>query len=506
MNKPVTKPALSYRLLEELIDSIEDGAAFYDSGSRLVRCNAQYRKNYPGPEEGLTEGASFRDIMGVAAVSHGKAGSETDIEAWLNDRVMLFEEGVCAYEVKRIDGIWFRIDYYKLDSGGTFVITSDITEKKTLENDLTQSQNRLCAIFDNAPMEISLKDRDGRYILINKRLESAFNRPAGEIHGLLPTQIHEPGRARRVIEHDQKVLQDRKPHTREEQIETANGLKTRHFTKFPVFDENGAVDGLGTIMTDVTQLKESEVRLRAAKELAEQADLAKSEFLATMSHELRTPLTSIKGCLGLLDGIMADDLSSDARSLLDIAGRNCETLVMLINDLLDVEKIISGTMSINQTPQNVGVLVQGAIEGNWVFAEIHSVKFVLREPENPVWASLDEYRFAQIMRNLLSNAAKFSQSGADINIYVAESNEQVTIKIEDFGIGIPEGLGDRIFERFIQADSSDTRQQSGTGLGLAITKALVDAMEGDIRFTSEINKGTTFTVSFPVIENVMKSQ
>ena len=251
----------------------------------------------------------------------------------------------------------------------------------------------------------------------------------------------------------------------------------------------------------IKRLQNKTREIDAALTKAQMGDRAKSEFLATMSHELRTPLTSIKACIGLMGGLMSDELSDDGKSMLEIANKNCETLLLLITDLLDFEKIISGTMSMDIKQHDLAVLVHSAIETNQVYAQSHSVRFNLNEPQTPKWAEVDEYRFAQIMRNLLSNAAKFSVADSVVDISVLDGDGEIIVTVSDQGIGISDEHKECIFERFIQIDSSDNRQRSGSGLGLSITKAFVEGMEGVISFESELGKGTTFYISFPATGN-----
>jgi len=493
-------------LLPEVIDSIEDGAAIYSPSGHLIKFNDGYLKFISLASDIIKPGVSFRTIFETLAERGFYGGVEAEQSDWVDYRVKMFEEGTRGNEFKRDEGVWARVDYYRLSSGGTFVIAADISERKQMEEDLRSSRNRLRAIFKHAPLEINLKDKDGNYTELNPRLEKIINRPGERLVGLQPSDVHEPERAQRVKAHDQSVLQTGDIQAREELVQTEDGPRSFQFIKFPTFDESGTIDGVGTLISDITDMKEVETRLRQARDLAESANQAKSEFLATMSHELRTPLTSIKACIGLMGGLMSDEMSDDGKTMLEIANKNCETLLLLINDLLDFEKIISGTMAMDIKQHDLGVLVHSSIETNQVYAQSHSVRFHLNEPQAPRWAEVDEHRFAQIMRNLLSNAAKFSPADSTVEVSVLDGNEEIIVTIRDQGIGISEEHKESVFERFIQIDSSDNRQRSGSGLGLSITKAFVEGMEGVISFESEIGKGTTFYISFPAANNPPASQ
>jgi PAS domain S-box-containing protein len=218
----------------------------------------------------------------------------------------------------------------------------------------------------------------------------------------------------------------------------------------------------------------------------------KNEFVSTVSHELRTPLTSIRGSLGLIAGGVAGELPAQAKSLVDIAYKNSERLISLINDILDVEKIESGKLAFDLRPQPLMPIIEQALEGNRAFGEQFGVTFQLAAVLPDVQVSVDHDRLLQVMSNLLSNAAKFSPHGGHVDVSVTQEDAGVRVAVSDHGPGIPEEFYARIFQKFSQADASDTRQKGGTGLGLSITKALVEKMDGHIGFASEIGAGATF--------------
>ncbi len=223
------------------------------------------------------------------------------------------------------------------------------------------------------------------------------------------------------------------------------------------------------------------------------------EFISTVSHELRTPLTSIRGSLGLILGGVTGELPAKANTLLDIATNNCERLIHLINDILDIEKISAGKMQFNNKVMNLIPVVQQAIESNKGYGDQLRIHFELKTgSDDEVLVLIDEKRMAQVMSNLLSNAAKYSPTDDKVEISVNVVDDQVRISVHDHGKGIPEAFKPRIFSKFAQADSSDSRQKGGTGLGLNITKAIVEKQGGSISFDSVEGKGTTFYVDLPI--------
>ena len=244
-------------------------------------------------------------------------------------------------------------------------------------------------------------------------------------------------------------------------------------------------------------LRDSQVQLQLANNELKRIDQMKSEFVSTVSHELRTPLTSIRGSLGLIAGGVAGPLPEAAKKLVDIARSNCDRLIRLINDLLDAEKIQAGSLRLELEVSTLKPLLMQAIAANEGFASEHGVRLSLQAADETLRVNVDRDRLAQIVTNLLSNAMKFSPKGATVEVLVLRREGRVRVEIRDQGPGISEEFRGRIFQKFSQADSSDTRLKGGTGLGLNISRALVEALGGTIGFASELGKGSVFFFELP---------
>jgi len=227
-------------------------------------------------------------------------------------------------------------------------------------------------------------------------------------------------------------------------------------------------------------------------------DRIKSEFIATVSHELRTPLTSIRGSLGLVSGGAAGVLPEQAARLVDVAYRNTDRLTRIVNDILDAEKLGCGQMSLELTRQSLAALVEQAVEENHGYSRSYQVRFVILAPLPQAMVMVDANRILQVLANFLSNAAKFSPADATVDIGMAVDGTNVRVSVTDHGPGVPAAFRDRIFERFSQADNSDSRRKGGTGLGLTIAKALIERMQGTIGYTTHAGSGTTFFFDLPV--------
>ena len=230
-------------------------------------------------------------------------------------------------------------------------------------------------------------------------------------------------------------------------------------------------------------------------------EILKNEFVSMVSHELRTPLTSIRGSLGLLATGMGGELTEQSKTLIDIAYRNSERLGRLINDILDIEKIESGKMNFELNSQLLMPLLQTAIESNASYGRQYGIKYSITHSIPDGLVKVDSDRLVQIMSNLLSNAAKFSPSGETVEISVTQEGGFIIVAVIDQGSGIPDAFRDKVFQKFSQADSSDTRQKGGTGLGLSITKAMVERMGGNINFECQQDTGTRFYFTLPMVNS-----
>lgn len=237
------------------------------------------------------------------------------------------------------------------------------------------------------------------------------------------------------------------------------------------------------------------------RDLSERHEIERiqKEFVSVVSHELRTPVTSIIGSLKLLDGGLAGKLPDEAGSMLSIALNNSERLIRLINDILDLEKIESGRVQLRRDPCDLGAIVSQSLEENRAYADRFAVALNLAKTvQGQATVIGDPDRLAQVLNNLISNAVKHSSTGGAVDVTLEAHSAGYQIAVTDYGTGIPENFQDRVFLKFQQADSSDTRQVDGSGLGLTITKAIVEEHGGHIGFDSEPGEKTRFWVDLPI--------
>jgi signal transduction histidine kinase len=254
----------------------------------------------------------------------------------------------------------------------------------------------------------------------------------------------------------------------------------------PMLDSEGRKAGYVVVLTDIDERK--------------RVERMKTEFISTISHELRTPLTSIAGSLGLVAAGVAGPLPERAQHMVAIAQKNSERLSTLINDLLDLEKLVDGGLPILAELHDVMPIVEQAIRDNEGYATTYRTQFVIGSTADGAQVMVDSLRLVQVLSNLLSNAAKFSPEGADVRIDIEAAEETVRISVTDSGPGIDLAFQDRIFQKFSQADGSDARSRGGSGLGLAISKELMERMNGTIGFESEPGSGSVFHVTLTLYD------
>jgi PAS domain S-box-containing protein len=257
------------------------------------------------------------------------------------------------------------------------------------------------------------------------------------------------------------------------------------WTLTPLSDDDSRVNSIVLQGRDITQQRAAE-RVR-------------SEFTSTLSHELRTPLTSILGSLQLLTSGALGDLDKDQGELIEVAERNGQRLLDLINEVLDIEKIESGRLTLMPEPMPLDALLNESVRLNQGYADRFRANLALHGAVPGVVVRADRKRLMQVMTNLLSNAAKFSPPESAVDIDVSLRDGIVRVEVGDRGPGIPEAFRPKIFGRFAQADSADSRIKGGTGLGLAISKRLIELMQGRIGFEDRPGGGTTFFFELPVL-------
>lgn len=373
-------------------------------------------------------------------------------------------------------------DYKKLLETIAFQVDTALNQIR-LDSKTKQQAEREKAILSNLPFLAWLKDASGRFLAVNASYAQQCNTTIDEIVGKTDFDVHPKELAQMHIDDDIKVMQSGQQTNIEEKILGINGIQWYETFKTPVFDEEGQIIGTTGFSRDITERKE--------------VDRIKNEFVAMVSHELRTPLTSIRGALGLIIGSsLSQGLADKAKDLLEIASNNSIRLINLINDILDIEKIEAGKMDFNIELEELIPIIEQSIQANLQFAQKFNVKLEFENSLDKVKVQVDKNRLMQVLTNLLSNAIKFSEQNSSVKISTARLDNIIRVSVTNYGAEIPLEFHNKIFQKFAQADSSDSRQKGGTGLGLSISKAIIEKLEGNLDFISENNE-TTFYFDLP---------
>lgn len=376
----------------------------------------------------------------------------------------------------------------------------ELVEERT--SGLVESEALTKGILDTAAEGIITINEQGIVLSFNQAAEKIFGYEASEAIGknvsfLMPSPYRD--------EHDSYLA--RYLRTGEKRIIGIGREITGKRKGGKVFPMELAISEVETgkqrfftgIITDITKRKEIEKELVHARELAEAANLAKSEFLANMSHEIRTPLN---GVIGMIELLLSTELTPTQKEYVVTLHQSGEGLLKIINDILDYSKAKAGKLTIEYISFDLKNIVQDLSDLLAVKAEEKGVEFIIRyDPDIEHYLVGDPTRIRQVLANLISNAIKFTHEGyvlISVECKGKTDNEtKLRFSVEDTGIGIPEDVLYKVFEKFTQGDTSSTRKYGGTGLGLAISKHLVEMMRGTIGVSSIPGQGSTFWFTLP---------
>ena len=362
------------------------------------------------------------------------------------------------------------------------VMLQDITERQQAAAKIRRSENQLKLITDSLPILISYVDNQQRYRYINQTYQTWFGKSRQELLGLKVEEIVGRKNYCKILPYIEKALSGEVTN-----FEIDLALKNSRWlnaTYIPDINSEGHVKGFFAMIEDITERKAIEQM--------------KSEFVSVASHEMRTPLTSIHGVLKLMATGHLGQFSDRGQEMIQIAVRNTDRLVRLINDVLDLERMESGREIIEKEKATSTDLINQAVNIIQEMAQQHQIMIETESNESTdidLWVDCD--RILQTLTNLLSNAIKFSPSGSKVWIKVEKQEKDVLFTIKDQGRGIPQDKLETIFERFQQVDATDSRKKGGTGLGLAICRHIVEQHGGRIWAKSTLGKGSSFFFTLP---------
>ena len=508
-------------LMQSVLDNMSDGVTLFDPDFRMKFTNQALIDFIKLSPEMAQPGVSLLDILRFQA-KRGDFGPVEQAEELARSRFgFISKPGGAYFERRTAEGLHLEFRFVPLSNGDTIVVTRDITTLKDREDALAVSKEAAEAardevarthqimqtVFDNLIDGVSLFDKDFRWVFSNRqhreqhRYTSDAVQPGDTGYKLIRRQI-ENGEYGPVADVDAKVAEIagrmRKPGGNRYERKTYGGRYVEYV--FRELEDGGLLG----VYHDITELREREAALAAAKEAAEAARAdaeaatqAKSTFLATMSHEIRTPMN---GVLGMMEVLEYQGLDESQRKSVSTMRDSAQALLRIIDDLLDFSKIEAGRLELEDTAFSLSGLIDGSVETfrPQAAAKGLTIESFIEAGSNDALVG-DPTRVRQILFNLVSNALKFTQRGG-ITIRagtrpLGEGATRVMLAMTDTGIGLSAEQRARLFQPFAQANSSTTRKFGGTGLGLSIVRRLTELMDGTVDIQSTPGKGSTFTVA-----------
>ena len=393
---------------------------------------------------------------------------------------------------------WLGVHAYPSEEGLS-VYVQDITERKGTQAELENSHHLLQAVIDGTDNLIFLKDQQGRYLMSNPAMAASFGLTPKDLLGRDDRAWFAPEAAQQVQRVDQEVLRSGRPVTFELKATLEGAERIFTSTKSPYRDAGGNLLGVLGIAREITGQRRAAENLQQAKEEAERANLAKSEFLSRMSHELRTPLNAILGFGQLLEMDMQNGRQQESLAHILKGGKH---LLGLINEVLDIARIESGKLELTLEPVVVAdVFAEAAALISPLAAQrrIHVGRCTGNACSGAVLA--DRQRLSQVLLNLLSNAVKYNREGGTVRFLCEEAEEtgRLRLSVSDTGAGITPADLEKLFTPFERLGAERTTVE-GTGIGLALSKCLVEAMDGTIGVDTVPERGSTFYLELPVAE------
>jgi PAS domain S-box-containing protein len=473
-----------------IFETAKDSIFIKDRSLRYVSINPAMERLFELPASEIY-GMTDDDFFGVEAGSHVR---EIDLK-------VLGGKAIEEVDTKPVRGVPHTFHIIKVpmrDASSNIVglcgIARDITKLKQAEEELLQSKEYLDKIINSISDPIFVKDRQHRLVLVNDAECNLIGRPREKILGRTDYDFFPKEQVDIFWEKDEEVFRTGKENANEEQITDREDIIRTIATKKTLYTDGTGNMFIVGIIRDITDRKLAEEELKKAKDDAEEAARVKSEFLANMSHEIRTPMNAVIGLTGLLQ---RTDLDEEQRDYVETIRSSGDSLLSVINNILDFSKIDSGKVKLELQPFDLRDCVEDSLDLVATDASKKGLSLAYTiDASSPGTIMGDPARLRQILINLVNNAVKFTDKG---EVLVAVSgrklegnNHEIHFAIKDTGIGIPSDKVSRLFQPFSQVDASTTRKYGGTGLGLVISKKLVELMGGRIWAESEMGKGSTF--------------
>jgi PAS domain S-box-containing protein len=403
------------------------------------------------------------------------------------------------YRIRRHDGQyrWFKTRGVPIRDGQGRIVKwfgtcTDIEDQKRVMEELRQSEERFARFMQHLPGLAWVKDSQGRYVYANDAALKAFRRPRNDLFGKTDAEVFPAEAAARFEENDRRALASGTGVQVVETLEHGDGIVHHSVvSKFPIPGRDGRPALVGGVAIDITDLKRAEEALR-------DADRRKDEFLATLAHELRNPLAPIRNSLQILKMPRVD--AATVQRSRDMMDRQVEQLVRLVDDLLDVSRVMRGKIELRRERVELATVVARAVETVQPLVDAQGHQLSVSLPPESLPLDADPVRLAQVVGNLLTNAAKYTEPNGHIWITAAREDNEAVLRIRDSGIGIAPDVLPRIFDLFVQVDHAAARSQGGLGIGLTLVKNLCEMHGGSVEARSAgLGRGSEFVVRLPLV-------
>ncbi len=485
----------------ELIDAAPDGIVVCDRSGAIILVNKQAEAMFDYPRSELV-GKRIEDLIPERFRSRHPKHVSTYVGA---PKSRPMGSGLVLFGRRR-DGSEFpvEISLSPISTGGEMVVSAairDVSDRKRIEAEARRANAYLVSAVDSIQDAFALYDEEDRVVMVNSTFRELVGATSkGPIVGRTFAQLLDDMIASHLFDATDGTPDELRQRwaSYHQSPSGVLELRTRAGRNLRVIERPTAEHGTVSLILDMTEDRLRSDELRRAREQAEAASAAKSEFLASMSHELRTPLNAVLGFTQLLQRDKKEPLSGRQLERIDHVMRGGEHLLRLIDEVLDLSRIEAGSISISAEPVEVDSVVREVattLEPMAQRAGVHLSNAITSTPGLRVIA--DRTRLAQILMNFGSNAIKYNRSGGHVTFRVARDGASARVSVIDDGIGIPEDKRSKIFEPFQRA-GQETGPIQGTGIGLAISKRLAELMRGRVGFTTETQRGSEFWVDIPL--------
>ncbi|MBT7485181.1 MAG: PAS domain S-box protein [Rhodospirillales bacterium] len=494
------------RKLQSAIDSLHEGFAYFDADDKLSNFNVQFQNRQEKTPHLLKIGLTFEEYVRQRVEIGQLPNTIGREEEFIKERMARHENPQGSAISQHSDGTWLLVNETRTSDGGTVLTTLDISDLKNAELALRNSQETLLDAADSFAEGFALYDENDKLVFFNQQYKDAMDDVSDIIEIGMPFEHFLRTRAERStrkdgLKRDESYIQERLAWHHDPRGHLERTYPNGKSVQISGFKTKSG--GTAIVRTDITELKRIQNELSQSRQDAEAANQAKSEFLSSMSHELRTPLNAVLGFSQMLEYNPDEPLTESQKNSVIHIKKGGGHLLELIDEVLDLAKIEAGKIDLTIENVEVAALIDDCISSIGTILESREIEPIdrsLYKGDEVVRA--DVTRFRQILLNLLTNGVKYNRHGGKLTISTTKMrNNFLKISVTDTGEGIQKDKHSELFQPFSRL-GQETTEIEGTGIGLVVKKRLVEEMEGNIGFESEVGRGSTFWFELPLSQEV----